>query len=52
MFAHLYLYWDFWFFMDYFVTLPPLFPKIGPQSDIQVSGISEEQQRKNYLQKV
>ena len=47
-----YLYWDFWFFVDFFVTLPSSFAKTGPQSDIQVSGISEDQQRKNYLQKV
>ena len=41
-----YLYWDFWFFVDCFVTLPPSFAKTGPQSDIQDSGGSEEQQRK------
>ena len=29
-----YLYWDFWFFVDCFVTLPPLFAKTGPQYDI------------------
>ena len=29
-----------------FITLPPSFPKTGPQSDIQDSGVSEEQQRK------
>ena len=43
---------SFVFLLIFFVTLPPSFVKTGPQSDIQVSEISEEQQRKNYLQKV
>ena len=46
-----YLYRDFWFFVNCFVTLPPSIAKTGPQSDIQVSGTGEEQKR-NYLQKV
>ena len=36
-----YLYWGFWFFVDCFVILPPSFGKSGPQSDTQVSRISE-----------
>ena len=46
-----YLYWDFWFFVDCFVTLPPSFAKTDPQPGIQVSGISEEQQRKKGIYK-
>ena len=33
-------------FRRFFVRLPPSFAKTGPQSDIQDSGGSEEQQRK------
>ena len=33
-------------FCRFFVALPPSFAKTGPQSDIQDSGGSEEQQRK------
>ena len=47
-----YLYWDFWFFVDCFVTLPPSFAKTDPQPGIQVSGISEEPERKKVFTKV
>ena len=33
-------------FRRFFVTLPPSLAKTGPQSDIQDSGVSEEQQGK------
>ena len=38
-------------FRRFFGTLPPSFAKTGPQSDIQVSGISVEQQRKKIIYK-
>ena len=44
-----YLYWGFWFFVVCLVTSPSSFAKTSPQSDIQFSGISEEQQRKKNI---